>query len=77
MADAAGQIIGCNVRRSAARRSQAYREAAGQVEKYFRHEITCIAYCALALGLSLLDQLVVGFLKQILKVDQVLEISHR
>ena len=30
-----------------------------------------------AVGLGLLDELVVGFLKQILKVDQMLEISHR
>ena len=32
---------------------------------------------ALSLGFGLFDKVVVGFLKQILKVDQVFEISHR
>ena len=61
----------------AAGRSQSDREAAGQVEKYFRHEVAGIATCALAIGFGLFDKVVVGFLKQILKVDQVFEISHR
>ena len=48
-----------------------------EVEKNFRHEIAGVADSALALGLGLLDKIVVGFLKQILKVDKMLEIFHR
>ena len=77
MADAGRHVVGCNVGGSAARRSQTYGEAAGQVEKNFRHEIAGVADSALALGLGLLDKIVVGFLKQILKVDKMLEIFHR
>ena len=58
-------------------RCSAHREAAGQVEKYFRHEIAGIADGVFPLGLRLLDKRVVGFLKQILKVDQVLEIFQK
>ena len=72
-----GKIIGRNVGGYTARRSQTDRKATGQVEKYFRHEITCIADCALAIGFRLFDKVVIGFLKQILKKDQMLEISHR
>ena len=77
VADAGGHVVGRNVRGCAAGRSQSDREAAGQVEKYFRHEVAGIATCALAFGFGLFDKVVVGFLKQILKVDQVFEISHR
>ena len=74
---ARGHIVGRDVGGCAARRSQADGEAAGQVEKDFRHKIAGIADGAFSLGLGLLDQVVVGFLKQILKVDQMLEIFHR
>ena len=74
---AGGHVVGCDIRGSAAGCSQTDGEAAGQVEKYFRHEVTGVANCALAFGFCLLDKVVVGFLKQILKVDQMFEISHR
>ena len=77
VADTGGHIVGRDVRRCAARRSQSYREAAGQVEKYFRHEIAGVANGVFPLGLGLLDKCVVGFLKQILKVNQVLEIFQK
>ena len=77
VADTAGEVVGRDVGGSAARRSQSDGEAAGQVEKYFRHEVAGVADRALALGFRLLDKVVVGFLKQILKVDQMFEISHR
>ena len=77
MADTGGHVVGRDVGGCAARRSQSDREAAGQVEKYFRHEITGVAHRAQAVLLGLLDQLVIGFLKQILKVDQMLEIFHK
>ena len=77
MADAGGHVVGRDVGGCAARCSQSDREAAGQVEKYFRHEITGVAHRAQAVLLGLLDQLVIGFLKQILKVDQMLEIFHK
>ena len=72
VAGAGGHIIGGNVRRGAARRSQSDREAAGQVEQYFRHEKAGVADRALALGPALLDQIVIGLLKQVFKKDQVL-----
>ena len=53
------------------------RGALRRTERYFRHEITGVADRSLALGLGLLDKIVIGFLKQILKVDQMFEISHR
>ena len=77
VADAGRHVVGRDVRGCAAGCSQTDREAAGQVEKHFRHEVAGIANCALAFGFCLLDKVVVGFLKQILKVDQVFEISHR
>ena len=77
VADTAGEVVGRDVGGSAARRSQSDGEAAGQVEKYFRHEVAGVADCALAFGFRLFDKVVVGFLKQILKVDQMFEISHR
>ena len=77
VADTAGHVIGRDIRGSAARRSQADGEAAGQVEKYFRHEIASVAERTFAIGFRLLDKVVVGFLKQILKENQMLEISHR
>ena len=77
VADTRGHIVGRNVGGSAARRTQTNCEAAGQVEKNFRHEIAGVTYSVLAVGLGLLDKLVIGFLKQILKVDQMLEIFHR
>ena len=77
VADTAGQVVGRKVGRGAARRAQTHREAAGQVEKHFRHEVAGVADGSLAILLSLLYQFVVGFLKQILKVDQMFEISHR
>ena len=77
VADTAGHVVGRDVGGCAARRSQSDGEAAGQVEKHFRHEITGVADRVQALFLALLDQLVIGFLKQILKVDQMLEIFHK
>ena len=76
MADAGRHVVGCDVGGSAARRSQTYGEAAGQVEKNFRHEIAGVTYSVLAVGFGLLDKLVVGFLKQILKINQMLKVSH-
>ena len=72
VADAAGQIVGRDVGRGAARRSQSDREAAGQVEKDFRHEVAGIADGALPVGLALLDELIVRLLKQVLKIDEML-----
>ena len=77
VADTRGHVVGRNVGGSAARRTQTNCKAAGQVEKNFRHEIAGVTYSVLAVGLGLLDKLVVGFLKQILKVDKMLEIFHR
>ena len=77
VAHARGHVVGCDIRGSTAGRSQPHREAARQVEKHFRHEIAGIADGVFSLRLGLLHQLIVGFLKQILKVDQVLEIFHR
>ena len=77
VADASGQVVGRNVRRSAARRSQADREAAGQVEKYFRHEVAGVANGSLSVGLALLDKFVVRFLKKILKIDEMLKIFQQ
>ena len=77
VADTGGHVVGRNVRRCAARRSQSHREAAGQVEKHFRHEIAGVANGVFPLGLCLLDKRVVGFLKQILKVNQVFEIFQK
>ena len=77
MAYTGGHVIGRDVGGCAARRSQSDGEAAGQVEKHFRHEITGVADRAQTVLLGLLYQLVIGFLKQILKVDQMLEIFHK
>ena len=77
VADTGGHVVGRDVGGCAAGRSQSDGEAAGQVEKHFRHEITGIADRAKAVLLGLLHQLVIGFLKQILKVDQMLEIFHK
>ena len=76
VADTGGHVVGGDIRGSTAGRSQPHREAARQVEKHFRHEIAGIADGEFSLRLGLLHQLIVGFLKQILKVDQVLEIFH-
>ena len=77
VADTAGEIVGRDVRRHAARRSQTDGEAAGQIEKDFRHEVAGVADGVFALVLCLLYQIVIGFLKQILKEDEMLEIFHR
>ena len=77
VADAGRHVVGCNIRGSAAWCSQPDREAARQIEKHFRHEIAGVANGEFSIRLSLLHQFIVGFLKQILKVDQMLEIFHR
>ena len=71
------QVVGRDVRRGAAGRSQSHREAAGQVEKHFRHEVAGIADGAFSVGLALLDKRVVRFLKQILKEDEMLKIFQQ
>ena len=76
VANTCGHVVGRDVGRSATRCSQANGEAAGQVKKYFRHEVAGVAERIFTLCLCLLHQFVVGFLKQILKVDQMLKVSH-
>ena len=77
VAGARGHIVGRHVRRGAARRAQTRGEAAGQIQQYLGHEVAGVAQRQPALILGLLDQLVVCFLQEIFKVDQMLEISHR
>ena len=72
VADTTGQIIGRDVGGRAARRSQTDGEAAGQVEKHFRHEVAGVADGPLSVGLALFDERVVRLLKKILKIDEML-----
>ena len=76
VANTCGHVVGRHIGRCAVGRSQTNGEAAGQVEKHFRHEVAGIADGTKSLSLCLLHQLVVGFLEQVLKVNQVLKVSH-
>ena len=68
----AGHVIRSHVRRCAPRRSQSYCEAARQIEEDFRHEIASVSETQIAVFLALAHKLIIGFLQQVLKVDQML-----
>ena len=76
VAGAAGHVISGYVRRGAARRAQPDAEAALQVEQDLGHEIAGVSQGPFPLGLRLLHEGVVGLLEQVLKEDQVLQVSH-
>ena len=76
VAGAAGHVVCGYVRRGAARRAQPDAEAALEVEQYLRHKIAGVSQGPFPLGLRLLHEGVVGLLEQVLKEDQVLQVSH-
>ena len=75
-ADLARHVVRAHVDAAGVRRTQAAREAAGQVQQRLRHEIAGVAQGVFPLRLGLLYQLVVGLLQQILKIDQMLQVFH-
>ena len=76
VAGAAGHIVGGDIRRGAARRAEPHPKTSGQIKQDLRHKITGIAQGALSLTLSLLHEVVVRLLQQVLKENQVLQVSH-
>ena len=76
MAGAAGHVVCSDIRRGAFWCSQTNREAAGQVQQHFRHEVAGVTQRLLAFRLCLANQLVVGFLQKVFKCDQVFQVSH-
>ena len=71
VAGTAGHVIRRHVRRNTARRAQADGKTAGQVQKHLRHKIASISQGEVSVFLALPDQLIVSFLKEIFKIDQV------
>ena len=71
-----GHVVGGHVRRAAAGGPQAHREAAREIQQNLRHEVAGVAQSPAALGLGLLDQIIVGLLQQILHKDQVFQVPH-
>ena len=67
-----GHVVAGDVGGDAAGRPQPAGKAAGQVQQGLRYVIAVVAQGMHALAYRLCDQLVVRFLKQILKVDQML-----
>ena len=75
-ADLARHVVRAHVDAAGIRRTQAAREAAGQVQQRLRHKVTGVAQGVFPFRLGLLYQLVVGLLQQILKIDQMLQVFH-
>ena len=73
-AQEAGQVVGGDIHRAGARRTQPDGKGARQVEQRFRRVLTGVGDAHFTLLLGLPDQLVVGFLQEVLKVVQVLQV---
>ena len=67
-----GHVVCADVGVARAGGAQAHREAAAEVEQYLGDKIAGVAQRLFPIRCGLLDKLVVSFLKQILKVDEVL-----
>lgn len=67
-------VVGCHVRRGTAGSAQTHRDAAGQIQQHLRHKVAGIAQRQLSVTFRLLDQIVVGLLKQVLEVNQVFQV---
>ena len=76
LAGVVGHIIGGDVQRACPRCAQTHGKAVAEVEQRLGHMIAGIADGQPAICLCLLHQLVVGVFQQILKVDQMLQISQ-
>jgi hypothetical protein len=67
-------VVGCHVRRGTSGSAQTHR--AGQIQQHLRHKVAGIAQRQLSVAFRLLDQIVVGLLKQVLEVNQVFQVPH-
>ena len=76
LAGVVGHIIGGDVQRACPRCAQTHGKAVAEVEQRLGHMVAGIADGQPAIRLRLLHQLVVGVFQQILKVDQMLQISQ-
>ena len=76
VADAAGKIVGRNVRGGASRCAQTHGEAAGQIEQDLRHKVAGVAQRLQSVFLCLPDERIVGLFQQLFKCDQVLQVFH-
>ena len=74
LAGVVGHVIGGDVDGAGIGGAQSGRKAVVHIEQDFRNVEAGVTQADLAVGLRLLDQLVVGVLKQTLKVDQMLKI---
>ena len=71
------EIIGCDVHRTRSRRAKSHAEAVVEIEQHFGHVIARVAQRDFAVFFDrLLNQLVVGFLQEIFKVEQMFQVSH-
>ncbi len=76
VAHAAGHVVGRHIGRGAARRTKAYAEAAGQIEKDFRHKVASIAEGIFAFFFCLTYKRVIGLLQQVIIEDDIFQITH-
>ena len=75
-AGAVGHVVAGNVGGCAARRAEPGRKAAGKIEQDFGYVVAVVAQRIVSLFYRLCDELVVGILKQVLKIDQMLKVFH-
>ena len=76
LAEEAGHVVGCHFHGTGARRAQTRRKRARQVQQRLRGVLADISNADLPLALRLQDKLILRLLKEVFKIEQVLEIFH-